>query len=372
MGPDMSLARIIASVSAALSMLAVFLVVSAWLDVDHIAVEQATPITTPDALDQHLTESAAADLIQLPTGVFVRSVAFVSSTDINVTGVIWQKYPKDFPYEKGISFAEEIEAFDTTVERAYSETVIFGGVPYDLVGYSFDVTVRQSFDYARYPLDHLTLWLRLWPADWDAHKAVVFTPDFESYTDTSRPVFGIDGDIVQGEWTIDETYFSYQNMPYDTNFGLAVAPAAQSEFFYNLAAQRKFINAFIINLVPLLVISLLLFLTLMTISGDRNQAVRFGFNTTGVLGTCSGLFFLVLLSHIQVRSLFPGSGLVYIEYFYLVLYGMILLVALNGYLFSLIRFEHVTLLHWHDNFVAKVGFWPLLLWALVWVSWAVL
>ena len=110
----------------------------------------------------------------------------------------------------------------------------------------------------------------------------------------------------------------------------------------------------------------------MTISNRRDQAERFGFNTTAVLGTCSGLFFLVLLSHIQVRSLFPGSGLVYIEYFYLMLYGMILLVALNGYLFSLEGREGRGLLHWQDNLLIKLAFWPVLLWGIAGLTVAIL
>ena len=70
--------------------------------------------------------------------------------------------------------------------------------------------------------------------------------------------------------------------------------------------------------------------------------------------------------------MFPGSGLVYIEYFYLVMYGMILATAMNGYLFSLPERRGLRILHFHDNFVAKVTFWPVLLWSLVFVTRAVL
>jgi hypothetical protein len=41
---------------------------------------------------------------------------------------------------------------------------------------------------------------------------------------------------------------------------------------------------------------------------------------------------------------------------------VILLVALNGYLFSLDSLEDFTLIRWKDNFVPKVAFWPVLLW----------
>ncbi|MEP4979600.1 hypothetical protein [Ascidiaceihabitans sp.] len=368
-------ARSLIALSILLSVLAVLTIVWTWSQTTHNLPGNMHTIVDATALERHIAKDvataakgaqASAARYRVPTGVFVQSVAFVSSTDVNLTGYIWQKFPKDFPFTRNFDIPEEVASEETVIEERYRDEVLVGGVPHDLVGSYFDVTVRQSFNYVRYPLDHLTIWLRLWPANVDHRDTVQFVPDFDSYSDTRGDVFGLDGDLVQGEWSIERTFFSYATIPYDTNFGLNEKDkdVVHSEFFFNLSAERKFINAFIINLVPLLVISLLLFSTLMTISGNRDQAERFGFNTTGVLGTCSGLFFLVLLSHIQVRSLFPGSGLVYIEYFYLTLYGMILLVALNGYLFSLKRLEHNGALHWGDNFVAKVSFWPILLWAL--------
>lgn len=378
-----STVRLTIALSALASAIAIFLIGAAWSEAEHELPDNVEKIEHQAALERFVADEAEAQLaqnfrgtppVQVPTGVFVQSVAFVSSSDVNVTGYIWQKYPKDFPYEKGFDLPEEVMSEDTVIEEAYRERIDHNGTPFDLIGYYFDVTVRQSFDYSRYPLDYLTIWLRIWPENLQEHANVLFVPDFDSYSKTAGDVFGLDGDLVQGEWTIESTFYSYARIPYDTNFGFnAVSQdATYNEFFFNLSAERKFINAFIISLVPLLVISLLLFSTLMTISCDRDRAERFGFNTTAVLGTCSGLFFLVLLSHIQVRSLFPGSGLVYIEYFYLVLYGMILLVALNGYLFSIHRSEHASFLHWGDNFIARAGFWPLLLWALALISWQTL
>jgi hypothetical protein len=289
-------------------------------------------------------------------------------------GYVWQHYPEDFPFTRSFTFPEAVHSGDTIIEEAYRKDVIYNGTPHELIGSRFDVTVRQSFDYSTYPLDYLDIWLRLWPKDWTDHASIVFVPDFQSYKDIQHDTFGLDSDLVQGEWEVMRTFFSYQSMQYDTNFGLAsrAKDATYNEFFYNLAAQRKFINAFIINLVPLLIVSLLLFSALMTVSNDKEQADVFGFSASGVLGTCSALFFVVLLSHIQVRSLFADSGLVYIEYFYLVLYGMILLVALNGYLFSLTGNAQWRLLHRRDNFLAKVTFWPILLWSLAVVSLLVL
>jgi hypothetical protein len=296
-------------------------------------------------------------------------MAFVTPSDVNVTGYIWQRYPKDFPtrYSKGFVFPEEVDSSNSTLRQHY----YVKNESDELIGWYFDITVRQSFDYSAYPLDYLTVWLRLWPKDFDHDAAVLFIPDFNAYFDTGKPTFGLDQDIVPGEWEIDETFFSYNNIPYDTNFGYhgELTATQYKEFYFNLGARRKFISAFIINLVPLFVVAILLFAALMTISEDKEHAERFGFNTTTILGTGSALFFVVLLAHIQVRSQFAGSGLVYLEYFYLMMYGAILLTALNAYLFSLKHLASCTLLHYRDNLLPKLAFWPLLLWSLVFLTW---
>ena len=376
-------ARLAVWLSALLSILAVVLIINGWLSVGHTLNPHTQVIDTPAELDKFLkaanldgtAENFKGDEIySIPTGVFIQSASLETSTDVNLIGYIWQHYPVDFPFERGFSFPEEIDSKLGFVEESYRKDVEYNGAPHELIGWRFDVTVRQSFDYTSYPLDFLNIWLRIWPEDWTDHASIVLVPDFQSYETDRRANFGLDSDLVQGEWNIVRTFFSYQNMRYDTNFGLASRDrnTSYNEFFYNLAAERKFINAFIINLVPLLIVSLLLFSALMTISNDKEQASLFGYSASGILGTCSALFFVVMISHIQVRGLFANSGLVYIEYFYLVLYCMILLVALNGYLFSLTGDRRVAILHRRDNYLAKVSYWPLLLWSLAGVTWVVL
>ena len=373
-------ARVIVWLSTAVSLVAVALIVTGWLLVGHNLGARTKVINSAAELESFLSaadakgtveNSKSADIIRIPTGVFIQSASFKSSTDVNLIGFIWQYYSLDFPFERGFSFPEEIDSSFGFVETAYDKTIIYNGAPHQLIGSRFDVTVRQSFDYSSYPLDFLNIWLRIWPKDWTDHASIILVPDFQSYEAERRADFGLDGDLVQGEWDIVRTFFSYQNIRYDTNFGLSsrAKNTTYNEFFYNLAAERKFINAFVINLVPLLVVSLLLFSALMTISNDKEQARLFGYSASGILGTCSALFFVVLLSHIQVRGLFVDSGLVYIEYFYLVLYVMILLVALNGYLFSLTGDRRVALLHRNDNFLARVSYWPLLSWSLAGMTW---
>lgn len=309
----------------------------------------------------------------IPTGFFIQSLAFITPSDVNITGYIWQKYPIDFPKDikKGFIFAEVVNSGNSILKETYKQRVEQKNHRYDLIGWHFDVTLRQSFDYSNYPLDFLTVWLRLWQADSFTNINVMLVPDFDAYPETIEKTFGLDVDIVQGEWEIDETFFSYENIPYDTDFGFPHEVKVNNckELFVNLGLRREFINAFIINLVPLFVVSLLLFSQVMTVSGEREQAEKFGFNTSGVIATCSALFFVVLLAHIQVRQMFAGSGLVYLEYFYLIMYAIILLTALNAYIFSLRESRYFKLIHYRNNFVPKVAYWPVVLWMMAIATW---
>lgn len=365
------------------SALAIASIVALWSQTGRIDTKNFTRVNTSSDLETFLEDykSGSADeradvqgVIQIPTGFFIQSMAFRGAADVNVNGYVWQKYPINFPYKKGVMFPEEVSSGSTRIKEHYTDKVMHNGVMHELVGWYFDVTLRQTFDYSRYPLDYLTVWLRVWSVDFGNDDKMVLVPDFVSYIDTDQKKFGLDQDIVSGEWLIDESFFSYRDVPYDTRFGYDVTgdkmtePDVYSEFYFNLGVQRKFMNAFIVNLVPLFVVGLLLFFAIMTISRDKEVSARLGFSTSGFLGTCSALFFVVMLAHIQVRNAFAGAPLVYIEYFYLMMYLTILVSAINSYIFSINDLNGMKLLHWRDNLLPKILFWPVLLWCLVLVS----
>lgn len=309
----------------------------------------------------------------IPTGFFIQSMAFITPSDINITGYIWQKYPENFPkdIEKGFIFPEEVNSSSTKLNIAYEFEGQQDGQKYHMTGWYFDVNLRQSFDYSKYPLDFLSVWIRLWTKDFTNDDHILFVPDFKAYSDIGKKTYGLDLDIVPGEWQIDETFFSYNNIPYDTDFGFFTQVNEQKykEFYINLGIKRKFINAFVINLVPLLVVALLLFAQLMTVTGKKDLIEKSGFNTSGSIATCSALFFVVMLAHVQVRTLFANSGLVYIEYFYLIMYIVILLSALNAYVFSLGNSKHFNPIFYRDNFIVKIAYWPVLLGMMALVTW---
>ena len=352
------------------------------------------------ALDERDTiEFRNGDPLQIPTGFFIQSIDFRDANDVNVTGYIWLRFydsaekihERIRTCKRQVIFPEEVNSGGTKFIEIY-ETRIDGdsktkdvkdvkhlepdaegrgsGDAYTLIGWNFDVTLRQNFDYSKYPLDRQNIWLRVWFGDFDFDDQVILVPDLDSYGSPLEKKFGTDEGFFEGGWEIEETFFSYHNHSYSSTFGWPRNPKEEKykELYFNVKIRRNFRNPFIINLIPLLVIAILLFAQLMTITGDENRKDKLGFNTSGTIATCSALFFVVMLAHIQIRSQFAGSGLVYLEYFYLIMYIVILLVSVNAYIFSLGEIKHFNFVYYHDNFISKVAFWPVVLWMMALIT----
>ncbi|TVR99584.1 MAG: hypothetical protein EA406_03130 [Rhodospirillales bacterium] len=295
----------------------------------------------------------------VPTGVFIQSLAFRTPNDVHVTGYVWQRYDDDLPegLSRGVVFPESVrgDAGERT-EIAYRKR----GDGYELIGWHFDVALRQWFDYDDYPIDHKTVWLRLWHPDFT--RRVILVPDLAAYASTEAgAIFGVDRGIVLDGWRIDETFFQYQAFGYDTDFGVHERPGARvlPELHFNIVLERQFLDPFVIHMVPLFVVVALLFGMLMTVTLDGDKAKRFGFTTLSLIGACSGLFFLVLLGHIQLRQRFTGYGIVYIESFYLLIYVLILLVAVFTFSTTHGLPRGLRFLHRNDGEIVKLAFWPL-------------
>ena len=312
---------------------------------------------------------------KVETGIFIQSLKFFNSTEVNLTGYIWQRYQNGLqddiipgPGEVGFILPEQVDSsFDPRevyrIRTAYEE----------LIGWYFEATLRQPFDYATYPFDHKTVWVRIWHRQFSSN--IVLVPDFQAYLATGpADIFGIEEAIVLDAWERENTYFDYKLSNYDTDFGITnyIGQQGFPELHYNFVVKRNFENAFIVYLLPLFLVAMLLYAALLTISGSEDLSKRLGFNTSGFIGGCSALFFVVLLAHIQLREQFVGSAIVYIEYFYILMYGLLVAATANTYLFSIRPKRWCGFILYRDNILVKVGYWPVVLGSLILITLGVL
>lgn len=317
------------------------------------------------AIDQLLTpiedlsiRSKQEPPVQIPTGVFVQTLDFSSPTDVFVTGYIWQKYDSDIPKEVipgeedlGFIMPDSLDANDLDLSEAYRYQE--GNVT--IIGWYFEATLRQDFDYSYYPFDYKDVKIRLWPKDFnnaELNRQVVLVPDLSSYpviNPKAKP--GVAGDIVVGVWDLNDSFFEYKFNSYNTNFGLANAPPKLNypELHFTMILQRSFLGVFISRVGPQLVVITLLFAILFIATSE---------NSMEVLGACGGFVFIVILDQITFREQIVSKGLVFLEYFYFLIYLYIFMIAINAIM--LLFPSSFPIVKYKENLVSKLSSWPAL------------
>ena len=280
---------------------------------------------------------------RIPTGAFIQSAKFLGPYNVAVTGYIWQRgYGDEGP--PGVVFPE---AEELTLDPVSSEP--------GLSRWYFTANLRQTFDYKTYPIDRAQIWIRLWPSSFDQGTTLV--PDFDAYDEMDRSAKpGLEKSFVLEGWDCIGTHFSYRANSYGVDFGERsyLAHNDRPELYFNIDIRRKFIGPFISDLMPMLVVAVLLFAILM-IQSRRDESGLLGFSASTVLSYCSGLFFVLIISHVYVREKLAVPQIIYIEWFYFTMYVLLLLLSLNAVqfargrrmqLFGLEETEWVTLAYW--------------------------
>jgi hypothetical protein len=372
--------------SAAVSTVLIVVLISLWVHMNGYVIEP-TQLVNEQATDEFLQKNwdnrpdaqagSSGPVTKIKTGIFIQSLQFFNSTEVNLSGYIWQRYEdglhdaiKPGPNEVGFILPEQVNSGSDIEPR---EVYRVRSADEEIIGWYFEATLRQPFDYKAYPFDHKTVWVRMWHKEFSNN--IILVPDFESYQATGlQDIFGIEDAIVLGAWKRQNTYFDYQLSSYDTNFGIPdyIGQQGFPELHYNFVVKRKFENAFIVYLLPLFLVATLLFAALLTVSDREELSNRLGFNASGFIAACSALFFVVMLAHIQLREQFAGSGIVYIEYFYILMYALLVVATANTFLFSLRPKRWCKLILYEDNIIFKVAYWPVMLGCLILITLGVL
>jgi len=351
-------------VSALISVACLIVLVGIWVDA-YTAPPTPDPadavVTTPEEVTAYLD---AYDLapdpgdeppVFIPTGLHIASVEFRGPYDVLVTGYIWQRYADDLPQDldKGFVLPEAQNIRSSQVYRAQQGNE-------ELIGWSFQATLREQFDYYRYPLDRQQMWVQLWHTDFE--RNVYLAPDVEGYTSLDPAALpGVDPDLVLENWNIEQSFLSYRANSYNENFGIQgyEADQLQPELYYNISIKRHLMSALISRLIVPIVILIQLFVLVMVIGRNQERLEKFGVRPGAVIFTCAAFFFAVLFAQNSLRGELQAYGFVYLESLYLISYLAILAVAINSVL--LVARPDLRLFREHDNMWAEVLYWPTIL-----------
>jgi hypothetical protein len=325
------------------------------------------PITTPVELDAFMAahpESFAVAAYRVPTGVFLQSFEFLDANNVEMTGYVWQTYGPEIPdhVARGVVLPEALEDAYGATEAWRTETD--EGVE---IGWYFSGTFRQNFDYRLYPFDRQDIWLRIWSPE--VAEGVLLVPDFTAYRDlTPETLPGIDTQFVYGGWDPIDAEFSFGLLDDNVDFGLAKGffRAPEPELYFNLAVERDYLGPLLEHLVLEIVIAILLFLLLVLMAHGGGQQERVGLTIFDLIVAAGGLLFAVILDHNAIRAVVESQGLVYLEWFPLILDVFVVLVVLSAVL--RVKQWRLPILGYRGDLVPVLAYWPALLGTLLTVT----
>lgn len=363
--------KIIWSLSLIITVLMFSFICYDFYSIKHYPQNPETGIGSKEELDYYLTtaqeqQPELKSFSFIPTGLFIQSLHFRGPYTLHVSGYVWQQYTlgKHDHLTRGFQLPESIDQKTTEVYRNKDQT-------HETIGWYFEGSLLESFDYSKYPLDEQIAWLRLWHADFN--KNVILTPDFDSYTTTVQDkMFGLDSQIELDGFHIQRTYFNYHQHPYNTNFGLSEGQMLDRspELYFNVALSRNFTNGFTLHALPVILVVLIAFALCMNLNSDRSQAFNVELNIVTVISACSALTFAMVLILMNLRRGMIGGEINFIESIYLLAMAMIAMIGLNAMAIAKPNTIFTKLLgvYYYNNIFIKALYWPFFLLGIIILS----
>ncbi len=305
--------------------------------------------------------------VQIPTGVFILKTQFTDNNNVDFSGIIWQRYKKEEHdhIKRGFFFPDALGGGSDIKEIYHIHTD-----EEEVIGWKFSSVVMQFMDPQQYPLDALYIKLRVWHDDFE--KNVFLIPDLDGYSFTNPLLLpGLDPSLKFKEWDLRRSFYSYTLNDYRSNFGIPETSVynVMPELTYNIGLQRKVYNVLISILFPLLGAAFMLFASLLAFTRDQQLMAVSGFNTLAVLAVASALFFTLISSHLSLRTSLQVQGIIYLDYFYLVLYFALFAISMLSVLFVIDKEAQV--IQYKNSLIVKLIFWPFITGVLMFITWGI-
>lgn len=252
----------------------------------------------------------------------VDSIEYQGTNNVKLTGTA--EYPNK--PENNFFFPDAVE---------YEERII--SMDKDKIVKQFFLTLREKFEYDKYPLDSNIIWLRIRNR---ADNNKIITPDFEKYTGVMlvSSKIGINKNIVLNGWDIAGTFFTFNKVS-----------EKRHELLFNICMKREILNPFISTLLPITIILFIIFGILILIEKDKSES-RIEF----ILGSVSGLFFTIIISQNNLREQINTNELLYLDYYYFLIYIILSVIILLSFTH---KYKKIT---YEKIYIFKKLFWFLI------------
>jgi len=282
----------------------------------------------------------------IPTGLYIDTMEFAGANDLLIGGRIWQKYPDDYSEKltRGVQFGRSKSIKMELIEKRK----IDGN---ELMLWHFQVSLRVDLDYSRYPLEAENLAIQILSRNPDQN--LVLVPDLGAYKLTTPTLLpGLDRRVFMPGWKMPVAFFLVRPVSVNSDFGIErdIDKGTQQMLYYEVGVKRVFIDAFISNLTPLIVVVIILF-SLVLLS----KIIEIG----KILSVCVAVFFVVVFSHLDIRKSIAAGEIFYREYFFFVTYLAIILVPMDAIRVALgMQSSFYT---YRDGLLVSTIYWPTIL-----------
>ena len=299
-----------------------------------------------------------ADPPNVALGVRVDTMSFTDQGKLKLVGLVWLKNV-DCSWPKKSKNCVDLDKVRLEIPTAESlDMSVYSKEP-GSVTWRFTMDIDFPLSAAVYPFERGIIPIRFTSAGYNNSYRLV--PDLSAYgmmNPQTKP--GLAEDLDLPGWQLFSSYFTYQGWLNTAKYnnGDPLYDGQLTELYYNIEAGRRFLNPFIADMVPIIVITALLFLVLMTMTRDEQKMNELGFNASAMLGYCSGLFFVLIVAHVYLREKLDIDTIAYIEYFYFTMYFVILSLSAAALLFTS-RFAQARAVA-RDGVMLKLLFWPVI------------
>jgi hypothetical protein len=279
---------------------------------------------------------------KIPTGILIENMTMTPHS-VKVSGYLWQKYPPGFPEEDinfpqltdqvGALFNEEVYHYTQNNQR--------------VVGWFFSTEIQQRFDIGLYPLDQAIIKIQIEPSKLSSQYVLVPSIlDYDYMSPSVKP--GLDRILTVKGWTIRNSFFTYSEADYGTSFGLfrQISKDSIPNLVFNVRMNRNILS-------PIIAYCIVIYIVVMQVYGLSILRID---NAYQVMSIAAALFLVVAITHTGMRDTLVVTGVVYLEYFFILLYLTILATSINAFMNA--ANVPVFFLTYRDNLMIKVLFWP--------------
>ena len=283
-------------------------------------------------------------ITEIPTAIVVDTAEFLTAYNLQLTGTIMQSYPKESGIEYGMKFNNAADSKISLLSDSYTNNS-------HLLIWSFQTKIRENFDYKDFPFNHGKIWLSISPLN--SSQMVIFTPNFTYYNGLSdiNANYGVNPNIIIPGWLVKGSFFNFTT---DSSRMLdeidSYATVRLPALTFNMIVNSTISDAVITTITPPIVIILILFMVLLTISRHKNKFIEF--KISSIISACSGILFTIVFTHVSLRNKLT-SEIMYIEYIYLLMYIVVIMIPVNGFLFATTKLRWI---HYGNNLIFKMLF----------------